>query len=126
MGQVGAVWVAVVLGLIVVPSALGISLGISEAYMWVLVKTLEVGGSAGGKGGCPWRRMPRGAAPRSLPSGPGEPAGRARLPPAGGFPGMGVPKERLSAPVPSGSSYRGQRVGHVLPGISSARPQFRT
>ncbi|NXY23864.1 GPAT3 acyltransferase, partial [Atrichornis clamosus] len=40
-GQVGALWLALVLGLIVLPSALGISLGISEAYMWVLVKTLE-------------------------------------------------------------------------------------
>ncbi|XP_027548556.1 glycerol-3-phosphate acyltransferase 3 [Neopelma chrysocephalum] len=39
--RVGAVWLALVLGLIVVPSALGVSLGISEAYMWVLVKTLE-------------------------------------------------------------------------------------
>lgn len=42
--RVGAVWLGLVLALIVVPSALGISLGISEAYMWVLVKTLEVGG----------------------------------------------------------------------------------
>ncbi|XP_014110309.1 PREDICTED: glycerol-3-phosphate acyltransferase 3 isoform X2 [Pseudopodoces humilis] len=41
LGQVAAVWLAVVLGLIVLPSALGISLGISEAYMRVLVKTLE-------------------------------------------------------------------------------------
>ncbi|RMC13656.1 hypothetical protein DUI87_08733 [Hirundo rustica rustica] len=41
VGQVGAVWLAVVVGLVVLPSALGISLGISEAYMWVLVKTLE-------------------------------------------------------------------------------------
>ncbi|XP_051645557.1 glycerol-3-phosphate acyltransferase 3 [Manacus candei] len=39
--RVGAVWLALVLGLIVLPSALGVSLGISEAYMWVLVKTLE-------------------------------------------------------------------------------------
>uniref|UniRef100_A0A663DQZ1 Phospholipid/glycerol acyltransferase domain-containing protein n=1 Tax=Aquila chrysaetos chrysaetos TaxID=223781 RepID=A0A663DQZ1_AQUCH len=38
---VGAVWLALVLALIVLPSALGVSLGISEAYMWVLVKTLE-------------------------------------------------------------------------------------
>lgn len=42
--RVGAVWLALVFALIVLPSALGISLGISEAYMWVLVKTLEVGG----------------------------------------------------------------------------------
>ncbi|NXS11979.1 GPAT3 acyltransferase, partial [Neodrepanis coruscans] len=40
-GRVGTVWLALVLGLIVVPSILGISLGISEAYMWVLVRTLE-------------------------------------------------------------------------------------
>ncbi|XP_054059665.1 glycerol-3-phosphate acyltransferase 3 isoform X2 [Rissa tridactyla] len=39
--RVGAVWLGLVLALIVVPSALGVSLGISEAYMWVLVKTLE-------------------------------------------------------------------------------------
>uniref|UniRef100_A0A8D0KUD8 Phospholipid/glycerol acyltransferase domain-containing protein n=1 Tax=Strix occidentalis caurina TaxID=311401 RepID=A0A8D0KUD8_STROC len=39
--RVGAVWLALVLALIVLPSALGVSLGISEAYMWVLVKTLE-------------------------------------------------------------------------------------
>ncbi|KAK4818656.1 hypothetical protein QYF61_017264 [Mycteria americana] len=39
--RVGAVWLALVLALIVVPSALGVSLGISEAYMWVLMKTLE-------------------------------------------------------------------------------------
>ncbi|XP_056346802.1 glycerol-3-phosphate acyltransferase 3 isoform X1 [Oenanthe melanoleuca] len=41
VGQVGTAWLAVVFGLIIVPSALGVSLGISEAYMWVLVKTLE-------------------------------------------------------------------------------------
>lgn len=40
----GAAWLSVVFALIVLPSALGVSLGISEAYMWVLVKTLEVGG----------------------------------------------------------------------------------
>ncbi|XP_071664079.1 glycerol-3-phosphate acyltransferase 3 isoform X3 [Patagioenas fasciata] len=39
--RVGAVWLALVFALVVLPSALGISLGISEAYMWVLVKTLE-------------------------------------------------------------------------------------
>lgn len=44
VARVGAVWLALVLAFIVVPSALGVSLGISEAYMWVLVKTLEVGG----------------------------------------------------------------------------------
>ncbi|XP_067153490.1 glycerol-3-phosphate acyltransferase 3 [Apteryx mantelli] len=39
--RVAAVWLALVLALIVVPSALGVSLGISEAYMRLLVRTLE-------------------------------------------------------------------------------------
>lgn len=51
VGQLGAAWLALVLGLVMLPSALGVSLGISEAYMWVLVKTLEVGGSSEGNGG---------------------------------------------------------------------------
>lgn len=41
--SLGTAWLSLVLALIVLPSALGVSLGISEAYMWVLVKTLEVG-----------------------------------------------------------------------------------
>ncbi|XP_064005611.1 glycerol-3-phosphate acyltransferase 3 isoform X2 [Pogoniulus pusillus] len=39
--RLGAAWLALVFALIVLPSALGISLGISEAYMWALVKALE-------------------------------------------------------------------------------------
>uniref|UniRef100_A0A8B9FT25 Phospholipid/glycerol acyltransferase domain-containing protein n=1 Tax=Amazona collaria TaxID=241587 RepID=A0A8B9FT25_9PSIT len=39
--RVGEVWVTLVFTLIVLPSALGVSLGISEAYLWVLMKTLE-------------------------------------------------------------------------------------
>ena len=42
--SLGTAWLSLVIVLIVLPSALGVSLGISEAYMWVLVKTLEVGG----------------------------------------------------------------------------------
>lgn len=123
MGQVGAVWVAMVFGLIVLPSALGISLGISEAYMWVLVKTLEVGGGSRGRRGCPRRCVPHGAGPRSLPQGRGELAGRARLPSAGGYAGVDIPEKRLSAPVPSVLSCRGEWLGHVLPGIACLRLQ---
>uniref|UniRef100_A0A8C9LCD6 Phospholipid/glycerol acyltransferase domain-containing protein n=2 Tax=Pavo cristatus TaxID=9049 RepID=A0A8C9LCD6_PAVCR len=39
--SLGTAWLSLVFVLIVLPSALGVSLGISEAYMWVLVKTLE-------------------------------------------------------------------------------------
>lgn len=45
-GKVLSTWLALVLGLILLPSAFGVSLGISEIYMKILVKTLEV--SAGG------------------------------------------------------------------------------
>lgn len=34
-------WLKLVLGLILLPSAFGVSLGISEIYMKILVKTLE-------------------------------------------------------------------------------------
>lgn len=35
-------WLSLVFGLILLPSAFGMSLGISEMYMKILVKTLEV------------------------------------------------------------------------------------
>lgn len=118
MGQVGAVWMAVMLGLIMLPSVLGISLGISEAYMWVLVKTLEVGGSSGGEGGCSWRCVARGAAPRSLPPGRGGPG---TAPSGRGVCGAGCPGGASVRSGPIVSSCRGEQAGHVLPGISSAR-----
>lgn len=40
-------WLTLVVGLILLPSVFGLSLGISEVYMKILVKTLEV--SAAGK-----------------------------------------------------------------------------
>lgn len=40
-------WLTLVVGLILLPSVFGLSLGISEVYMKILVKTLEV--SAVGK-----------------------------------------------------------------------------
>lgn len=76
--RVGAAWVALVFTLIVLPSALGVSLGISETYLWILVKTLEVGG-----GRRPLKRVggPKMASPV-----------RCRLGPAGGTPGgLGLP-----------------------------------
>ncbi|MGH0180230.1 UNVERIFIED_CONTAM: hypothetical protein FKN15_007050 [Acipenser sinensis] len=42
------VWFTLVVGLIVLPAMFGISLGITEVYMKVLVKTLEVGQVHGG------------------------------------------------------------------------------
>lgn len=45
-GQILYTWLTLVLGLILLPSAFGVSLGISEIYMKILVKTLEVS---------PWR-----------------------------------------------------------------------
>ncbi|XP_029411196.1 glycerol-3-phosphate acyltransferase 3 isoform X2 [Nannospalax galili] len=39
--KVLAIWLTLVLGLILLPSAFGLSLGISEIYMKILVKTLE-------------------------------------------------------------------------------------
>lgn len=35
-------WLTLVIGLILLPSAFGLSIGISEIYMKILVKTLEV------------------------------------------------------------------------------------
>lgn len=40
-GQILYTWLTLVLGLILLPSAFGVSLGISEIYMKILVKTLE-------------------------------------------------------------------------------------
>lgn len=40
--KVLSVWLTVVITLIVLPSVFGVSLGISEVYMRILVKTLEV------------------------------------------------------------------------------------
>lgn len=37
-----SIWLTLVLGFILLPSAFGVSLGISEIYMKILVKTLEV------------------------------------------------------------------------------------
>lgn len=54
-GKILSTWLALVLGLILLPSAFGVSLGISELYMKILVKTLEV--SAEGtpaRGGVLW------------------------------------------------------------------------
>ena len=45
-GQILYTWLTLVLGLILLPSAFGVSLGISEIYMKILVKTVEVS---------PWR-----------------------------------------------------------------------
>lgn len=41
-GKIFTTWLTLVLGLILLPSAFGVSLGISEIYMKILVKTLEV------------------------------------------------------------------------------------
>lgn len=41
-GKILSTWLTLVLGLILLPSAFGVSLGISEIYMKILVKTLEV------------------------------------------------------------------------------------
>lgn len=41
-GQILYTWLTLVFGLILLPSAFGVSLGISEIYMKILVKTLEV------------------------------------------------------------------------------------
>lgn len=41
-GKILSTWLTLVLGLILLPSAFGVSLGISELYMKILVKTLEV------------------------------------------------------------------------------------
>lgn len=41
-GKILFTWLTGVLGLILLPSAFGVSLGISEIYMKILVKTLEV------------------------------------------------------------------------------------
>lgn len=40
-GKILSTWLTLVLGLILLPSAFGVSLGISEIYMKILVKTLE-------------------------------------------------------------------------------------
>ncbi|XP_023409066.1 glycerol-3-phosphate acyltransferase 3 isoform X3 [Loxodonta africana] len=40
-GKILSTWLTVVIGLILLPSAFGVSLGISELYMKILVKTLE-------------------------------------------------------------------------------------
>lgn len=45
-GKILSTWLTLVLCLILLPSVFGVSLGISEVYMKILVKTLEV--SAGG------------------------------------------------------------------------------
>lgn len=42
VGKIFFTWLTLVLGLILLPSAFGVSLGISEMYMKILVKTLEV------------------------------------------------------------------------------------
>lgn len=42
VGKILFTWLSLVLGLILLPSAFGVSLGISEVYMKILVKTLEV------------------------------------------------------------------------------------
>ncbi|XP_054248311.1 glycerol-3-phosphate acyltransferase 3 [Indicator indicator] len=49
--RLGAVWLALVFALVVLPSALDISLGISEAYMRLLVRTLEWATISAEKGG---------------------------------------------------------------------------
>lgn len=41
-GRIFYTWLTLVLGFILLPSAFGVSLGISEIYMKILVKTLEV------------------------------------------------------------------------------------
>lgn len=41
-GKIVYTWLTLVLGFILLPSAFGLSLGISELYMKILVKTLEV------------------------------------------------------------------------------------
>lgn len=41
-GKLLSTWLTLVIGLILLPSAFGVSLGISEMYMKILVKTLEV------------------------------------------------------------------------------------
>lgn len=45
--KVLSTWLTLVVGLIVLPSAFGLSLGISEFYMKILVKTLEVSAAEG-------------------------------------------------------------------------------
>jgi glycerol-3-phosphate O-acyltransferase 3/4 len=42
VGKIVSTWLTLVLSLILLPSAFGVSLGISEIYMKILVKTLEV------------------------------------------------------------------------------------
>lgn len=43
--KIFSIWLTLVLGFILLPSAFGVSLGISEIYMKILVKTLEVSAS---------------------------------------------------------------------------------
>lgn len=45
-------WLTLVGGLILLPSAFGLSLGISEIYMKILVKTLEVSAGKDVEPGC--------------------------------------------------------------------------
>lgn len=106
--RLSAAWLALVLALIVLPSALGVSLGISEAYMWVLVKTLEVGGWAVLCSRRPFLRSVRGE---------GAP-GRA---PCSGW------KDSRAAcrPRSRGCPRSGARVGHAARwGAKSARHHF--
>lgn len=94
--RLGAAWLAMVLALIVLPSALGVSLGISEAYMWVLVKTLEVGGWAASRR--PFLRSVR---------------------------GVKVPLVPLRALAEGGCPLSGARLGHAARrGAKSARHHF--
>lgn len=141
---VGAVWLALVLALIVLPSALGVSLGISEAYMWVLVKTLEVGGGhrplspvssitrrVAGRGGGP-RGLSR--RPGGLQNGaPGEVspgAGVRRGAPSGAWARLPFLRPGLllsgGAPQPSGAGAFVPRPGETwrapLAGQGSLRP----
>lgn len=115
--RLSAAWLALVLALIVLPSALGVSLGISEAYMWVLVKTLEVGG--GGGGGCPLALHPCFSA-SILPCRPG-----ALVPPwtrCEGVPGAagraspspGADRPPMCRPVRGGLSRRPSSSSFVL------------
>lgn len=64
VGKILFTWLSLVLGLILLPSAFGVSLGISEVYMKILVKTLEVSVPA------PWRAAGRvwRCGPRAEPS----------------------------------------------------------
>lgn len=67
--KVLSTWLTLVLGLILLPSAFGVSLGISEVYMKILVKTLEVraGGPDGREARCDGE--PGRAGPRQRPGG---------------------------------------------------------